>query len=193
MSRRAKTVRNSLVPVKKITPETLASATTFFRPGRQLMNATAICRHWRATLLSSPRLWNRINYSTKATLETYLERSKSIPLEVQLCNTSPDLLESLAPHTSRLSSQTLAIEDPTGFKRLACHLDNPISTLNEFGIIAKPGGKELTRHQERSLFACEEIAPSACVAFPSSPCLPPRHGVRVDHEVMPSYVTLGFT
>ena len=107
------------------------------------MNATAVCQHWRATLLSSPRSWNRINCATSTMFKTYLKRSKSVPLEVQLRDTSLPLLELLGHHISRLSSLTLVMEDSSGFEQLARHLGNPIPTLNEFGIIAKPGAKEL--------------------------------------------------
>ena len=54
------------------------------------------------------------------------------------------MLESLAPHVSRLFSLTLVMWDPSGFRKLARHLGGPIPTLNEFGIIAKPGGSELS-------------------------------------------------
>ena len=136
---RAKNFRNSLVPINKIPPETLALVATFFGPGRQLINVTAVCQHWRTTFLSSPRPWNRINCSTKTMFEAYLERSKSVPLEVRFRNTSLHLLESLTPHISRLSSLILVIrslQDPSGFEQLAHHLGNPIPTLNEFGIIS---------------------------------------------------------
>ena len=132
------------MPINKIPPETLALVATFFEPGRQLVNATAVCQYWRATLLSSPRLWNRINCKTRAMFEKYLRRSKSVPLEVQLRNTSLGMLELLAPHVSRLSSLTLVMHNPSGLEQLARHLGNPIPTLNEFGIIAKPRASELS-------------------------------------------------
>ena len=77
--------------------------------------------------------------------ETCLKRSKSAPLEVELRSTSLDLLEFLGPHISRLSSLILVMGDSSGFEQLARHLGDPIPTLNEFGIIAKPGTNELNR------------------------------------------------
>ena len=75
--------------------------------------------------------------------ETYLKRSKCVPLEVQLRDTFLHLLESLGRHISRLSSLTVVMEDSSGFGQLVGHLGNPIPTLNEFGVIAKPGANEL--------------------------------------------------
>ena len=74
---------------------------------------------------------------------TCLKRSRSAPLEVELRNTSLDLLEFLAPHASRLSSLTLVMHDSSGFEQLARHLGNPIPTLIEFGLYAAAGGDEL--------------------------------------------------
>ena len=75
-------------------------------------------------------------------LETYLKRSGSVPLEVQIHDPSPHLLESLAPHISRLSSLTVALRDLRGFELIVSHLGNPIPTLNEFSIVG--GGYGLT-------------------------------------------------
>ena len=68
--------------------------------------------------------------------KTYLQRSKSAPLEVQVHNTSLGLLEPLVPHISRLSSLTLVVHDSSGFEQLAQYLGKPIPTLNEFSVIA---------------------------------------------------------
>ena len=67
--------------------------------------------------------------------ETYLKRSGSVPLKVQICDPFFNLLESVAPHISRLSSLTVVVHDSVGFGRLARHLGNPIPTLNEFSIV----------------------------------------------------------
>ena len=74
--------------------------------------------------------------------ETYLKRSGSVPLEVQIRDPSLNLLETLVPHTSRLSSLTVVMYDSVGLRRLARHLGNPIPTLTEFSIVG--GGYGLT-------------------------------------------------
>ena len=132
------------MPINKIPPETLALIATFFESGRPLINATGVCQHWRATLLSSPRPWGRIIRPTRMMFETCLERSKSAPLEVELRSTSLDLLELLIHHVSRLSSLTLVKGDPSDFEQLARHLGNPIPTLIEFSIYAVPREDKLT-------------------------------------------------
>lgn len=132
------------MPVNKIPPETLALVATFFDPGPQLINATAVCKYWRTTLVSSPRLWSRIICPNRSMFETYLRRSKYAPLEVRLRSTFLQFLELLIPHISRLSSLTIVMYDSSGFVQLARLLESPIPALNEFGIIAAVGAGKLT-------------------------------------------------
>ena len=132
------------MPINKIPPETLALIATFFGQGRPLINATGVCQYWRATLLSSPLLWSRIIHPNRIIFETCLERSESVPLKVELRNTSLDLLGFLGPHVSRLSSLTLMMHDSSGFEQLARHLGNPIPTLIEFSLYAGARGDKLT-------------------------------------------------
>ena len=131
-----KNVRNSLQPISKLPPETLALVAEFLEPKRQLVNATAVCQHWRATLLSFPRLWSTIRCSNRMQFEAYLERSKSTPLDVRFHNIYPHLLESLLPHTSRLATLTVQVSNSSDFGRIAQHLRCPIPRLRKFSILA---------------------------------------------------------
>jgi hypothetical protein len=130
--RKAKNAKNSLAPINKLPPETLAQVAAFLEPGRQLVNATAVCQHWRATLLSFPRLWSTIHCPDPMQFETYLKRSKSAPLEVRLAYFS--LFESLVPHTSRLAALAIRVDHSSDFNQVAQYLPNPIPTLRKFGI-----------------------------------------------------------
>jgi len=130
---------NSLVPINKLPPEILPLVAAFLYPGRQLINATAVCQHWRATLLSSPRLWNRIRSSNPTQVGVYLERSKSVPLKVRLRDLDPHLFELLAPHNSRLASLAVSMADPSDFHRVGHYLGSPIPTLRKFSIITFSG------------------------------------------------------
>jgi len=68
-------------------------------------------------------------------LQAYLERSKSVPLEVTL--SSPQLVVSIIPHTSRLVALTVCVDDPPEFNRIAEHLRDPIPTLRSLEIRAE--------------------------------------------------------
>jgi len=132
--RKTRSIRNCFVPVNRIPPETLALAAAFFGTDRDLINATAVCQQWRSVLLSFPRLWCNAGGSSSK-LEAYLERSKSVPLEVTL--SSPQLVNSIIPHTSRLAALTVCVDGPFSFNRIAEHLRDPIPTLRSLEIRTK--------------------------------------------------------
>ena len=137
--RKAGNIKNSLAPISKLPPEVLALIATFFEPERQLVDATAVCQHWRATLLSFPRLWSKIHCSNRVQLEAYLKRSKPVPLEINLRNRHFPLSKYLLPHTSRLAALAVWVEDSPDFDHLTHHLRNPIPTLHKFSVIMPAG------------------------------------------------------
>jgi hypothetical protein len=66
--------------------------------------------------------------------KAYLERSKSVPLEVQLDSPYSTMLGSLVPHISRLAALAIPVNYPSDFARIVQHLRNPIPTLHKFTI-----------------------------------------------------------
>ena len=143
IQRKAKNARNSLAPINRFPPETLALVAAFFESGRQLLDATAVCRHWRVALLSFPRLWNTIRCSNRRQFNAYLERSKSVPLAVQFYKLHHRQLRSLVPHTSRLVALTVRVSGSSDFGRIARHLRNSIPTLREYTILGSHGMERL--------------------------------------------------
>ena len=135
---RAKNIKNSFAPINRLPPEILALVAGFLRPELQLINATAVCQHWRTTLLSFPRLWSRVRSPYRPLFDIYLERSKSAPLQVQLHdlrgNLRGNLFDSLAPHASRLASLCVWMRNSSDFHLIARYLPAPIPTLREFSI-----------------------------------------------------------
>ena len=129
--RKARSIKNHFAPINKIPPETLALAATFLPTERDLIDATAVCQYWRATLLYFPRLWHNPGGFTSE-LEAYLERSKPIPIKVDL--SSPRLAASIIPHTSRLAALTVHVMDSSGFEEITKHLHDPIPTLRSLEI-----------------------------------------------------------
>lgn len=131
---KARHVKNSCAPINNIPPETLALVGTFLAKERDLINATAVCRHWRTILLSFPRLWCNPGGSLSE-LEAYLERSKSIPIEVNLSH--PQLVASIIPHTSRLVALAVDVDDLPGFDEVLEHLRDPIPTLRSLEVLTR--------------------------------------------------------
>ena len=132
--RKAKSIKNCLVPINRIPPETLALIGAFLAKERDLINATAVCRRWRTIFLSSPRLWCYPGGSSSE-LEAYLERSKSAPIKVDL--SSPRLVVSIIPHTSRLVALNICVSGLSDFNLITKCLHYPIPTLHTLGIFAK--------------------------------------------------------
>jgi hypothetical protein len=125
---------NRLAPINQLPPETFALTATFFVKQRDLINATAVCQQWRTILLSFPRLWYNPGGSLSE-LEAYLERSKSIPIEVNL--SSPHLFASITPHTSRLVALTMCVDDSSDFTWITIHLRPFIPTLRSLEIVTR--------------------------------------------------------
>ena len=75
-----------------------------------LVAATHVCQYWRSTLISTPLLWTSFQFKSSPDLDrtfTYLERSKSTPIDVRISLRSPkdlEVLKHLAPHIARTRS-----------------------------------------------------------------------------------------
>jgi hypothetical protein len=132
--RKVGNIKNRLVPVNQIPPETLALTATFLATERDLISATAVCQQWRTALVSFPRLWRNAGGSSSE-LEAYLERSKSVPLKVTL--SSPHSVVPITPHTSRLVALTIHVADSLGLNQITEHLPDPIPTLRSLEIRTK--------------------------------------------------------
>ncbi|KAF9782899.1 hypothetical protein BJ322DRAFT_1073202 [Thelephora terrestris] len=132
--RKARNIKNRFAPINRIPPETFALAATFLTKQRDVLNATAVCQQWRTTLLTFPHVWRKAG-GDSSELEAYLERSKSIPIEVDLIST--ELVTSIVPHAFRLVHLTVSIIIPGGLKQVAEHLCEPIPTLRSLKFLTK--------------------------------------------------------
>ena len=133
--RRARNIKNTLSPINQFPPETLAHIATFLPADRDLINATAICQHWRTILLSFPRLWCNPS-GPPSKIRAYVQRSKSTPTNVKL--SSPELVELVAPHASRLVGLTLRLHGkPYRFSQVIEHLPYPTPTLHSLRVVVK--------------------------------------------------------
>ena len=120
--------KNSLVPINRLPPEILAQILTFRESEKELMNATAVCKYWRRTLVSTPDLWNNIcgRDVIIPRVHMYFGRSRSVPVVVQIRAQASRLL---SPHTERISELTMSIDNPSDIDEIAEHLSKSAPLL----------------------------------------------------------------
>ena len=100
-------IRNAYIPVNELPPEILSKVLEYHTSERDLVAATHVCQYWRSTLISSPSLWGCFRLKSYHDIDrtvTYLERSKSAPIDVSMDMDSLQNLEALqyfTPHIAR--------------------------------------------------------------------------------------------
>ena len=135
VSQQLKSPHNALVPISRLPPETLVEIFSLLRsppddskyvPSLEWIRVTHVCSRWREVALSSPCLWNHINF-TKLTLPGFTEilaRAKMSPLHIEAkiiprrktrFNALKKQLEAHISHTRHLS---ISGEFPAVLKRL---------------------------------------------------------------------------
>ena len=85
--------RNTLAPISRLPPETLAAIFSFLPPSAWVTKAenlaricvTHVCRQWRETALNYPRLWSDFNFTklTPAGMTKILARAQTIPIHLE--------------------------------------------------------------------------------------------------------------
>jgi len=134
----ARYLQNSFVPVNRLPPEVLGLIPSSLLSKCDLINATAVCRHWRNTLLSSPDLWCDIDCSgSRGPLRDHmfrecLGRSGTVPLNIRL--TSVRYLPDIAPHLARFSALDIVVVVPEQLEKIASHFSQPAPILQRFNI-----------------------------------------------------------
>lgn len=122
-------LKNSLVPINRLPPEVLVLILTFRKHERDLINATAVCRRWRRTFISTPGLWNKIICSeyedpriVALRVQMHIERSGSVPLEVRI---HIHAFPFLSPHIERISSLEMFIYHGMSLHTIHLETDAP--------------------------------------------------------------------
>ena len=148
-AREARATWNDALPAGGLIPEVLAHVASFFEKERDLINATAVCQHWRLSLLSFPQLWRNAGGSSQEIL-AYIERSGSTPLNVHLSD--PELWSRcIVRHISRLASLNLVLDGSSDLNRFFDCLQDPIPTLHTFCISASFSRSHALRFDSPSL------------------------------------------
>ena len=139
--KKSRYLKNSFARINRFPRELLGYIPTFLEDERDLINVTAVCRHWRTTLLTTPYLWCDISGSSTSKIRAYLDRSKWHPLTVRL--TSSNLAQLLRPHIRRVVSIRLDLVGHFHMERIAEHLSEPAPSLRELTIRSRHLGNIL--------------------------------------------------
>jgi hypothetical protein len=134
-------LRNSFARINRFPRELLSHIPTFLQNEHDLINTTAVCRHWRTTLLSTPHLWCNISGSSAPKIRAYLQRSMWHPLSVRLTPSSSIRL--LVPHIRRIVSLRLDLVGQSQMERIAEHLVEPAPSLRTLIIHSRHVGHTL--------------------------------------------------
>ena len=112
-----RSIKNSLAPINRIPPEVLSLIPDYCNDDdddadQDLITLTHVCRGWRDTFISRSSLWTQLDFMNVDKTRTYIQRSKSSPLELHLerdeDNTYRDDAFSLVtPHIHRIKSLTI--------------------------------------------------------------------------------------
>ena len=123
------------VPVNRLPPEVLSRVLEYRTCERDLVAATHVCRYWRSTLISAPSLWTCFRLRSSDDLNctlTYLERSKSAPIDVTININSSGDPKHLAPHIARIRS--LIMQGSYGIHAASLFFCNPAPSLQHLEI-----------------------------------------------------------
>ena len=101
---RLRSLINAFSPVNRLPPEVFTTVLTHRWPGRDLISATHVCRHWRTTLLSFASLWAEIHCAGEEQTFFFLERARTAPLHIYLRPrfSHAALRNFIAPHVNRI-------------------------------------------------------------------------------------------
>lgn len=95
---------------------------------QDLFSVTHVCRFWRQVAINAPELWSEITTTSLEIVETFLERSKTVPLNVYFRPVNQKILRSVAPHTHRFRQLTVSAPRFPGPEPFAS-LTNPAPLL----------------------------------------------------------------
>ena len=126
-------LKNSLAPINRLPPEVLALVPAFRDSEKDLINATAVCKYWRRTFVSTPDLWTNLSCSERAStdiirprINAYFARSGAVPVNVQMHAHASRLL---SPYTGRISRLTLFIDGQSDIDEISKRLSKPAPLL----------------------------------------------------------------
>jgi hypothetical protein len=128
-----------VAPVNRIPPEILALIPDFWDGrDRDLVALTHVCRDWREVFISRSSLWTDFDCVGEARTRVYLERSKSLPINLSL-RTQDSLpprhpfFEIIPRAVGRLKSLSIQTT-PENLEDITLHLSRPAPLLEKLSI-----------------------------------------------------------
>ena len=140
-------VKNATLPVSRFPPEILLGVLEYRTNEQDLVAATHVCRYWRSILISTPSLWTCFQFHSRYDLDrtlTYLERSKSAPINVSVnpgVPQGPEVLKCLAPHITR--TRSLIIQGSHGIHVASFFFCNPTPSLQHLELMSSESSVRL--------------------------------------------------
>lgn len=135
-----KTLVNELSPINCLPPELLSIIPTYWPADSQgdLIRATHVCKYWRTTLVASPSLWNVIKSGNEARTRTFIHRSQSYTLSMEIKHPGQEIVLSDAV-LFRLKSLTLNLP-VINLTRPLLRFISPTPSLEELSITSSNSG-----------------------------------------------------
>ena len=145
MLRLVRSVKNTFAAINQIPPEVFSLIPDYWQDrhtGQDLITLSHVCRGWREIFTSRSSLWTYLDCADADKTRVYVERSRSLPLEIflrksQRISYCDDALPLVVPHISRLSSLTVCVR-PNILLDLLNQLPFPAPLLTELKIILDP-------------------------------------------------------
>ena len=126
--RLVRSIKNLFAPINRVPPEILSLLPDYcceIATGLDLIALTHICRSWRDTFTSHSSLWTRLNFKDIEKICTYIQCSRSSPLEFYLEGDTiiHDVFSLVIPHIPQLKSLTVnAYTLPSVLEHFHCHV-----------------------------------------------------------------------
>ena len=116
-----RSMKNAFAPINRIPSELLRLIPSHWEHTHMEQDSimmTHVCRGWRDILTSCPSLWTHLDCKDVDKTRVYIERSRSLPLEISLRQSKRiayclDALLLAFPHIDRLSSLTICVPSTT--------------------------------------------------------------------------------
>ncbi|KAF9647935.1 hypothetical protein BDM02DRAFT_3187559 [Thelephora ganbajun] len=136
--RLVRSIKNKLAPINRIPPEVFSLIPEYWDKNdmdKNLITLTHVCHGWREVLIGHSSLWTRLDCADAEKTRVYIERSKSLPLEIALRRREyssylRDVFLMVMPHISRAKSINI-VGDKNILQTFTEYASCPVPLLRE--------------------------------------------------------------
>jgi len=131
-------MKNTFALINKTPPEILSLVPTYLKDSymdETLITLTHVCRSWRAVFILHPSFWVRLDCMNTDKTRVYIERSKTLPLELRLGRVNDAFRRGgafllVVPHIPRLRSLSVSGDPGRVLPVLVEHFSSPAPLLD---------------------------------------------------------------